>query len=349
MEKSEYRAVIKYLHLKKLTPKEIHDDMTQTLGATCPSYSTVKQWCADFKRGRRSTEDEPRPGRPCEVTTEENVNAVLDTIMQDRRVTIRQLASHNSIPKTSVERIIHDHLHMNKVSARWVPRMLTEDQKRKRVVISQELLQDYQADADAFLSHVVTQDETWVHHFDPETKSQSMQWKHVTSPTPKKFKSTPSSGKVMASVFWDAEGVIMIDYLQKGKTINGQYYADELRQLREKIKEKRRGKLRRGVWLLQDNAPVHTSQVAVSVAQQCGFKILPHPAYSPDLAPSDFYLFPQLKAQLRGRKFETDDDVIGAVEAFLGSCDKNWFRTGLMMLEKRWMKCIEVKGDYVEK
>ena len=68
-------------------------------------------------------------------------------------------------------------------------------------------------------------DETWAHHFDPETKQQSKQWKHVTSPTPVKFRKIDSAGKVMASVFWDSEGVLMIDYLQRGKTVTGVYYA----------------------------------------------------------------------------------------------------------------------------
>ena len=220
---------------------------------------------------------------------------------------------------------------------------------RRRPQVCQELLHEYHRDTEGFFRHIVTQGETWVHQFDPETKSQSMQWKHPGSPPPKKFKTMPSSGKVMASVFWDSVGVIMIDYLEKGSTINGAYYADELRRLREEIKKKRHGKFRRGVWLLQDNAPAHISHVAIAAATDCGFRILPHPPYSPDLAPSDFYLFPQLKSELRGKHFQRDEDVITAVEDFLGMCDKDWFKQGLLKLEKRWNKCIEVKGGYVEK
>ena len=71
-------------------------------------------------------------------------------------------------------------------------------------------------------------DETWVHHFDKETKQQSKQWKHVQSPPPVKCRRIASAGKVMASVFWDSEGVIMIEYLEKGETATGQYYAQQL-------------------------------------------------------------------------------------------------------------------------
>ena len=102
---------------------------------------------------------------------------------------------------------------------------------------------------------------------------QSMQRKHTGSPPPKKFKRVYSAGKVMASVFWDSQGVIMIDYLEQGRTINGAYYAEELGRLRQEIARKRRGKLTRGVLLLQDNAPAHTSQVVMTAATECGFEV----------------------------------------------------------------------------
>ena len=121
----------------------------------------------------------------------------------------------------------------------------------------------------------------------------------------------------MTSVFWDCEVVLMIDYLQKGQTINGEYYASNLRQLKEGIQSKRPGNLHAGVLLLQDYAPVHTAQVAVTEMERCSFQLLPHAPYSPGLAPPDLYLFPKLKSHLQGRRFESD--VICAVEGYLGA------------------------------
>ena len=86
------------------------------------------------------------------------------------------------------------------------------------------------------------QDETLVHQFDPKAKNQSMQWKHSGAHPPKKFKRVPLAGNAMASVFWDNQGVILLDYLEKDRTINGVYYAEELRLLRQEIVKKRRGK-----------------------------------------------------------------------------------------------------------
>ena len=102
-------------------------------------------------------------------------------------------------------------------------------------------------------------DETWVHHFQPETKQQSKQWKHLGYPPPKEAKTRMSTGKVIASIFWDAEGVLLVHYLDKGHTITGAYSADLLRQLWEKIKQIQHEQL-----FHQDNALAHMSKVAMA-------------------------------------------------------------------------------------
>ena len=71
-------------------------------------------------------------------------------------------------------------------------------------------------------------------------------------------------------------------------------------------------------WLLQDNAPVHTSQVAMTAATECGFEILPRPSHSPDMASSDFYLFPKLKSHLRDTQYGSNEGI-EAVNEYLGT------------------------------
>ena len=197
--------------------------------------------------------------------------------------------------------------------------MLTPEMKTCRVECSRELLSLIEANEADFFARIVTGDETWLHHWDPESKQESMQWKHLGSPPPLKFRTQPSAGKIMATVFWDSEGILLIDYLPRKTTMNGVYYAGLLVQLRQAIKEKRRGKLQLGVRLLHDNAPVHTARVSQDAIKECGFEMIPHPPYSPDLAPSDFFLFPQLKKHLRGTRFSDDEKLKEATEA--------WFQT----------------------
>ena len=120
-------------------------------------------------------------------------------------------------------------------------------------------------------------------------------------------------------------------------------------QLREKIKIKCRRKLTKGVLFHQDNAPVHKSVIAMAAIHDCGFKFIKHPPYSPDLAPSDFHLFPKLKTAISGTRFQSDDDVIHAVDDFLNGLEKDFFKSGIEALKHSWQKCIDTEEDYVEK
>lgn len=176
-----------------------------------------------------------------------------------------------------------------------------------------------------------------------------MQWKHSDSPVPKKFRTQPSAKKVMATIFWDCDGILLIDYLPKNTTMSGQYYANLIKLLRESIKEKRRGKLSKGILLLHDNAAVHTAEVSETAIREANFVKINHPPYSPDLAPSDFFLFSKLKKELRGRRYDEISDVTQATEAYFNRQEKKFFLDGILSLKSRFEKCIELKGQYVEK
>ena len=160
----------------------------------------------------------------------------------------------------------------------------------------------------------------------------SRQWVGPGSPRPKKFKMQPSAGKVMATVFWDAQGVIMLDFLAKKSTITGAYYANLLHQLRTAICEKRQGKLSKGILLQQDNARVHICKIAMDAVERNGYELIPQPAYSPDLDPSDYFLFPNLKKDIHGCHFWSSEEV-AAVE--VRDKDPGFFSSGLMALEHR--------------
>jgi histone-lysine N-methyltransferase SETMAR len=113
---------------------------------------------------------------------------------------------------------------MKKLCARWVPRLHTAGHKRTRVKISEQCLEHFNKNKTDFVCQFITMDET-----------------EAACSAPKKTRSVPSAGKVLASVFWDAEGFLFIDYLEKGKTISRKYYSNLLTRLDEKICEKRPG------------------------------------------------------------------------------------------------------------
>ena len=130
----------------------------------------------------------PRPGGPVTVAKPEMVNKVHDTVMTDRQVTERYIASTVGISQERVHSILTEDLEMRKLSARWVPRLLTVDQEHTRCTLSRTNLNLFEEDPANFLKRFVTMNETWVHHFTPEVRQQSRQWKHPGSPPPKKAK-----------------------------------------------------------------------------------------------------------------------------------------------------------------
>ena len=87
----------------------------------------------------------------------------------------------------------------------------------------------------------------------------------------------------------------------------------------------------------------------MDAVEQNGCELIPNPAYSPNLAPSDFFLFPNLKKNIHGLHFRSDEEVMMAVEEWVNGKDPDFFSSGLMTLEHRWSKCITLEGNYIEK
>ena len=151
------------------------------------------------------------------------------------------------------------------------------------------------------------------------TRRQSKnQWSGGISvhPAPKKLRVQKSAGKVLVSIFQDQDGILLIHYLPKCQTINAEYYSSLLVQLKDILKEKRRGKVTNGVLFLHDNAPANRTLAIQKKLAYLGFQCLDHPLYSRDLTPSEYHLFPGLK-NLKVRHFSSDAEIIDAAETWL--------------------------------
>ena len=117
---------------------------------------------------------------------------------------------------------------------------------------------------------------------------------------------------------------------------------DEIRKRRPHLKKKK-------ILFHDDNAPPHTSNIAQAKNYELDFESLPHPPYSLDLAPSDYYLFPNLKRWLCGRCFESNEEVEWETEGYFVGFDKSYYLEGIEKLKDRWTRCIELNGEYIEK
>ena len=173
--KVEYRAVIRYLYLKGKTGKERHGELADVYGFSAPSYAQVKFWVGEFKRDRTSLEDEARSGCPLDATDEEICKKVRYLVYSDRRIQVEGIEQALGISHGSVSTVLHDRLGMRKLPARWVPKSLSDEQMATRASVCSALLKHFRSKND-FLLRMVTVDETWVHYYEPENKSQSRQW-----------------------------------------------------------------------------------------------------------------------------------------------------------------------------
>ena len=214
--------------------------------------------------------------------------------------------------------------------------------KAQRKTICTQLLERFTHDGERFLRSIISGDESWVHRYDPESK---MQYRNKNSP---KFKVVASARKVLLTIFWDMEGIVHIEFLEQGTTIHSERYVSTLRALKGRLRRVRQDKVKDFV-IQHDNARPHTSRQTQCASQQLELPTIPHPPYIPDLASSDFFLFPLLMKHLKGNHYETDAEVEVDVRSWCRSQTPEFFTDGRQKLVQRWRLCIECDGDYVEK
>ena len=158
----EHREVIKFFTRKGLNVTEISKELDNVYKDSAPSYCTVAKWVAEFMNPECAFEDAPRMGRPLTTTTQENIEAVERIVMRDRQVSVRRLAEELAI----IHEIMDNQLGMKKVCTRWILKLLTPVQRANRVDCCQELLQQSEVNPDNFFDSIVTDDESWIYHYD---------------------------------------------------------------------------------------------------------------------------------------------------------------------------------------
>ena len=167
------RAVIEFLTAEGCSPTVIHSRMKAVYGHSCVDRSTVARWANNVKDSdpsESSVHDQPRSGRPLSATDTEHQMQVDELIRSNRRIKQKDISNQVGISQERVHHIICDILLYRRVCARWVPRMLTPELKQQRKVMCQQLLARYDDEGDDFLQQIVTGDESWAHHYDPESK-----------------------------------------------------------------------------------------------------------------------------------------------------------------------------------
>ena len=155
-------------------------------------------------------------------------------------------------------------------------------------------------------------------------------------------------GRPCTAVFFDIQGIVMVEWVPSGQMVNWQYYIEVLTKLRERVRRKRLELWRNGWILHQDNAPAHN---ALSVKQFLATKnitVLEHPPDSPDLTPCDFCLFPKIKSVLKGTNFVSVESVKAKTAEVLNSLTERELRNCFEQWQHRLQLCVNSEGNCFE-
>ncbi|UYV85184.1 hypothetical protein LAZ67_X004851 [Cordylochernes scorpioides] len=305
-QKLKQRICIEFCVKLQISATETFEMLDKAFPNDAPKRTTVFEWHSRFKAGRISIEDDPRQGHPKFQRTDENVQKITDLIKENPRTTLLELEQDTGISKTTIGRIVTEDLKLKKTPAKFIPRFLTNEQNLCRLATCEDMMEMTRTDPE-WKDKIITGDETWVYGYDPETKPQSAEW--------------------------------------RGQTVSKEMYLGILRRLREAIRKKKRPeKWTNGGWILHhDNARPHTAHLMTSFLAKNGTQILLQPPYFPDIAPNDFFLFPKLKAVLKGRHFDTRDDIIEKSPLALKSIPKEAYKNCFDNWEKRWRWSVEIE------
>ncbi|CAH1963180.1 unnamed protein product [Acanthoscelides obtectus] len=249
LNRGHFRAIIYYNFQRQLSQQKCLAELLSVFGNKAPHQSTISRWYGEFKRGRVSLSEDSRVSVPKTAVTQENVDAVRKVIIEDRHVTYREIEA--------------------RIVSRWIPHLLTEEQKAARV--------------------------NWCQFRKLKKCSAVFVFQGEEKPT-KVIRSRSASKEMVATVVTKA-GHIATILLNEQRTVTADSYTTIC--LPKVITELRKINPQRRIILHKVNASSHTAQKTRQYLTEENVELLGHPPYSPDLSPNDFFTFPKIKNRLQ--------------------------------------------------
>ena len=337
-QSEHFRHILLFYFRKGVNASKAHKKLWAVYGDEALKERQCQNWFARFRSGDFSLQNEERSGRPVEVD-DEQIKAL---IVNDRHSSTRDIAKNLDVSHTCIENHLRRLGYQKKLDA-WVPHNLGECELTRRLGFCDMLLK--RNASDPFLKRMVTGDEKWIVY---NNISRKRSWSRQGERALTTSKGNIYQKKVLLSVWWDYKGVVYFELLPRNQTINSEVYVRQLTNLNYAIQEKRPELAnRKGIVFHHNNARLHTSLDIRQKLLELGWDVLPHPPYSPDLAPSDYHLFRSLQNFLNGQKFQNDNEVKTVLDQFFATKTKEFYEKGIMILPEKWQKVIDNNGHYI--
>lgn len=346
MNKENYRFYIFMRFKLGFDAKSIHADFVSIFGDNAISYDTVARWIRHFKDGRQGFEDEPRVGRPITGKSDANIDLVRNIIEDNPYVTYDEIEAETSLCRGTIYGIIHDCLKLKKVTSRWVPHLLSDKNRQDRIRVCEYNLERFR-DNRWRLCDVVTGDESWFFWRQIGRKQSHMSWIGEGESPRTVVRQGRFEPKTMVSIFFRTSGAEQITYWDKGKTVDSESYINDcLNPLVSSLQRQRKQSGVKNLKFHHDNARPHVAQAVIEFLEGQEFIMMEQPPYSPDLAPSDFWLFDYIKERLDNHT--SAESLVRQITKILRETPKKEFQKTFEKWIERMDLCIKFKGDYFE-
>lgn len=309
--------------------------LCQAFGEGVLSRRTCSRWFKQFRSGDYNLVEDVRSGRPSTFDNDE----LRQLVESDPRLTTREMSSILGCTHTTIERHLTEIGKVSKLGS-WVPHALSQRELGQRSDTCTVLLS--QRRTFAWLDNILTGDEKWVMYVNIIRKRQ---WVDPTEQPEPEPKPELHPRKIMLSVWWDVQGIVLFELLPANTSITASYYCSQLERLSTKLEAVR--PRREKVLFLHDNARPHIARMTRLKLVSLGWELLPHPPYSPDIAPSDYHLFRSLQSHLKGKSFEDEDHIYTTLDTFFNSLPRSFFEQGIHVLPQRWRRVVENEGGYI--
>lgn len=348
VSKESYRFFIETMRRNGSTATEILQLLSNAWKDKCPSRATVFRVYSDLQSGTRTNlEDGDRSGRPRTSCNRENIDKVDDLVKQNPRITIEELTEEVGISFGSVYTIVTVYLQLTSRCSRWVPHMLTDDQKFRRVEIAHEWLGIMEGRAEAdLMRRIVVTDEKYFYHRSLGSKQSNRAWCLDSEEQP----------RIARRVMHDAKSHVICAITFTGRyyfhvlhnaTVNSEVYISFLQDMHKKFVHEQSALGWKDMILIQDNARPHTSVMTTNFIQSKGVRLLKQPPYSPDYNLCDRWLFSTLERQRKDTHFSSGRDLEEFLDKSLRELDKTALQRQWMRLKSDLAAIIDASGDYL--
>lgn len=338
-EKWEQRIIIKYCFFLGQGNKKIYENLSLVCGKEAYSKSQIKRWLQRFKNGNFSCMDEERAGRPLS----DLAPLISNYLQKFPYSSAKKIAQYFDISHHTVKEILQRDLQMRKYSRKWVPYELSDENKKCRVECANGILEELRNDAQNNYEHICTGDESWYIWLNQSSSMFAQSREKVDL----RIRQTISSKKTLITIFFTGTNLIAIDDLPKGRRFTQDYFINNIGDM---ISNANRRFLRKEKCLNfrihMDNSKCHNGSKVTQFLADKKINRIPHPPYSPDMSPCDFWFFGRSKKLLEDVEITDSEMLVDKLIDIWNGISFEEIQAVYREWEKRCIWIIEHEGEY---